>query len=60
MELMELVENEPTTRPFLCDWKTCTKVWHSTSYFQERTIDVKLSELQPEIRSTKTLQNTHK
>jgi hypothetical protein len=26
MELMELVENEPTTRPFQCDWQTCTKV----------------------------------
>ncbi len=28
MELMELVENEPTTRPFQCDWQSCTKVRH--------------------------------
>ena len=26
MELMELVENEPTTRPFQCDWASCGKV----------------------------------
>lgn len=26
MELMELVENEPTARPFQCDWQSCTKV----------------------------------
>ena len=26
MELMELVENEPTTRPFECDWTSCGKV----------------------------------
>ncbi|KAF5565023.1 zinc finger protein [Fusarium phyllophilum] len=25
MELMELVENEPTARPFQCDWQSCTK-----------------------------------
>lgn len=27
MELMELVENEPTARPFQCDWHSCTKVY---------------------------------
>lgn len=26
MELMELVENEPTARPFQCDWQSCNKV----------------------------------
>lgn len=26
MELMELVENEPTSRPFQCDWQACNKV----------------------------------
>lgn len=26
MELMELVENEPTARPFQCDWQPCSKV----------------------------------
>ena len=26
MELMELVENEPTARPFQCDWQQCNKV----------------------------------
>lgn len=26
MELMELVEGEPTTRPFQCDWESCIKV----------------------------------
>ena len=34
MELLELVEYEPTTRPFQCDWETCNKAcpqsrWHS-------------------------------
>lgn len=26
MELLELVENEPTSRPFQCDWQSCNKV----------------------------------
>lgn len=26
MELMELVDNEPMTRPFQCDWQSCDKV----------------------------------
>lgn len=26
MELMELVDNEPTARPFQCDWDGCGKV----------------------------------
>ena len=26
MELLELVENEPTARPFQCDWQACSKV----------------------------------
>jgi hypothetical protein len=26
MELMELVENEPTVRPFQCEWPSCQKV----------------------------------
>jgi hypothetical protein len=29
MELMELVENEPTARPFQCEWQTCKKVFPS-------------------------------
>ena len=29
MELMELVENEPTARPFQCDWQSCNKVCSS-------------------------------
>lgn len=31
MELMELVDNEPTTRPFQCDWDGCGKVCFSLS-----------------------------
>jgi hypothetical protein len=26
MDVMELVENKPTVRPFQCDWQTCSKV----------------------------------
>lgn len=32
MELMELVENEPTARPFQCDWKSCDKVGRLNSF----------------------------
>ncbi|KAK3683974.1 hypothetical protein B0T22DRAFT_267244 [Podospora appendiculata] len=34
MELMELVENEPTTRPFQCDWQTCGKSFNRKSDLQ--------------------------
>ncbi|KAL3297864.1 C2H2 finger domain-containing protein [Colletotrichum asianum] len=35
MELMELVENEPTARPFQCDWQSCNK---SSSLARHRRI----------------------
>ncbi|KAK2022061.1 hypothetical protein LX32DRAFT_516655, partial [Colletotrichum zoysiae] len=31
MELMELVENEPTARPFLCNWQSCNKSFNRNS-----------------------------
>ncbi|KAK4453057.1 hypothetical protein QBC34DRAFT_446487 [Podospora aff. communis PSN243] len=34
MELMELVENEPTTRPFQCDWASCGKSFNRKSDLQ--------------------------
>ncbi|KAI1399143.1 hypothetical protein F4819DRAFT_430992 [Hypoxylon fuscum] len=34
MELMELVENEPTTRPFACDWDSCSKSFNRKSDLQ--------------------------
>ncbi|KAI0384624.1 hypothetical protein F5Y04DRAFT_217715 [Hypomontagnella monticulosa] len=34
MELMELVDNEPTARPFRCDWETCTKSFNRKSDLQ--------------------------
>ncbi|KAH6874543.1 hypothetical protein B0T10DRAFT_586073 [Thelonectria olida] len=34
MELLELVENEPTTRPFQCDWEKCTKSFNRKSDLQ--------------------------
>ena len=32
MELMELVENEPTAGPFQCEWQTCEKVSNVESW----------------------------
>ncbi|KAF4123673.1 Zn-finger [Geosmithia morbida] len=34
MELLELVENEPTSRPFRCDWESCTKSFNRKSDLQ--------------------------
>ncbi|KAH7153194.1 hypothetical protein EDB81DRAFT_449313 [Dactylonectria macrodidyma] len=34
MELLELVENEPTARPFQCDWQSCTKSFNRKSDLQ--------------------------
>ncbi|PHH49685.1 Zinc finger protein 143 [Ceratocystis fimbriata CBS 114723] len=34
MELMELVENEPTARPFQCDWTNCNKFFNRKSDLQ--------------------------
>ncbi|CAJ2512106.1 Uu.00g077310.m01.CDS01 [Anthostomella pinea] len=34
MELMELVENEPTARPFQCDWQSCNKSFNRKSDLQ--------------------------
>ncbi|OTB04046.1 hypothetical protein M426DRAFT_59195 [Hypoxylon sp. CI-4A] len=34
MELMELVENEPTARPFSCDWEGCGKGFNRKSDLQ--------------------------
>ncbi|KAI1088957.1 hypothetical protein F5B19DRAFT_485578 [Rostrohypoxylon terebratum] len=34
MELMELVENEPTARPFQCDWPACSKSFNRKSDLQ--------------------------
>ncbi|KAI9158318.1 Zinc finger protein [Paramyrothecium foliicola] len=34
MELLELVENEPTTRPFQCDWQSCNKSFNRKSDLQ--------------------------
>ncbi|KAK3997081.1 putative zinc finger domain protein [Cladorrhinum sp. PSN332] len=34
MELMELVDNEPTTRPFQCDWDGCGKSFNRKSDLQ--------------------------
>ncbi|ETS77482.1 hypothetical protein PFICI_11356 [Pestalotiopsis fici W106-1] len=34
MELMELVENEPTARPFQCDWQSCDKSFNRKSDLQ--------------------------
>ncbi|KAI2471530.1 hypothetical protein F4781DRAFT_101134 [Annulohypoxylon bovei var. microspora] len=34
MELMELVDNEPTARPFQCDWPSCNKSFNRKSDLQ--------------------------
>ncbi|KAH9896396.1 hypothetical protein F4778DRAFT_266310 [Xylariomycetidae sp. FL2044] len=34
MELLELVDNEPTARPFQCDWKSCNKSFNRKSDLQ--------------------------
>ncbi|KFA62337.1 hypothetical protein S40285_06378 [Stachybotrys chlorohalonatus IBT 40285] len=34
MELLELVENEPTSRPFQCDWTSCNKSFNRKSDLQ--------------------------
>ncbi|WKT54330.1 Zinc finger C2H2-type [Fusarium oxysporum f. sp. vasinfectum] len=34
MELMELVENEASARPFQCDWQSCTKSFNRKSDLQ--------------------------
>ncbi|KAI0143051.1 hypothetical protein GGR57DRAFT_495432 [Xylariaceae sp. FL1272] len=34
MELMELVDNEPTARPFQCDWQSCSKSFNRKSDLQ--------------------------
>ncbi|KAJ1338301.1 metal regulatory transcription factor 1 [Microdochium nivale] len=34
MELMELVDNEPMTRPFQCDWQSCDKSFNRKSDLQ--------------------------
>ncbi|KAI1498611.1 hypothetical protein F5X99DRAFT_316119 [Biscogniauxia marginata] len=34
MELMELVDNEPTARPFQCDWQSCNKSFNRKSDLQ--------------------------
>ncbi|KAI5458039.1 hypothetical protein BGZ63DRAFT_56237 [Mariannaea sp. PMI_226] len=34
MELLELVDNEPTARPFQCDWEKCTKSFNRKSDLQ--------------------------
>ncbi|KAI8634273.1 hypothetical protein F5Y19DRAFT_470456 [Xylariaceae sp. FL1651] len=34
MELMELVDNEPTARPFQCDWQSCCKSFNRKSDLQ--------------------------
>ncbi|KAH7320980.1 hypothetical protein B0I35DRAFT_407996 [Stachybotrys elegans] len=34
MELLELVENEPTARPFQCEWETCDKSFNRKSDLQ--------------------------
>ncbi|KAH8178299.1 zinc finger, c2H2 type domain-containing protein [Sarocladium implicatum] len=34
MELMELVDNEPTARPFQCDWQSCDRSFNRKSDLQ--------------------------
>ena len=58
MELLELVENEPTARPFQCDWQPCDKVrkvvnsiWKSRAYTY--------TELQSQVGLTETLSNPY-
>ncbi|KAI1330763.1 hypothetical protein F5Y16DRAFT_342568 [Xylariaceae sp. FL0255] len=34
MELLELVDNEPTARPFQCDWESCNKSFNRKSDLQ--------------------------
>ncbi|KAH7247308.1 uncharacterized protein BKA55DRAFT_514583 [Fusarium redolens] len=34
MEVMELVEKQPTARPFQCDWRSCTKSFNRKSDLQ--------------------------
>ncbi|KAH8594799.1 hypothetical protein B0O99DRAFT_513465 [Bisporella sp. PMI_857] len=34
MDVMELVENEPNSRPFQCDWQTCNKSFNRKSDLQ--------------------------
>jgi hypothetical protein len=58
MELLELVEYDPATRPFRCDWDSCNKV----SVILMRFVFPILTcypELQPQIRPPATLQTTH-
>ncbi|EXL64043.1 hypothetical protein FOPG_19687 [Fusarium oxysporum f. sp. conglutinans race 2 54008] len=34
MELVEVVENEPSAHPFQCDWQSCTKGFKRKSELQ--------------------------
>lgn len=50
MELLELVENEPTARPFQCDWQSCNKVSIPTEDAStDNVTDSSNSELQSEV-----------
>jgi len=74
MELMELVENEPTARPFQCDWQSCNKVC-SPPAVPVRSVELsgstggsgrlakqeltKTAELQPQVGPATALPHTH-
>lgn len=62
MELLELVEYEPTTRPFQCDWESCNKVCNLLHLVRYRTSFYlpRMTELQPQVRLATTLPNSHK
>jgi len=61
MELLELVDNEPTSRPFACDWSKCGKVRRLPSPATAHRVSLTPpTELQPQVRPTAPLPNPHK
>lgn len=68
MELMELVDNEPTARPFQCDWVGCKKVRAAISWSCIVIVTVAIvvirvtytnAVFQPEVRPPKALPDTY-
>jgi len=62
MEVMEIVENEPTaSRAFKCDWDGCNKVRncdHSAAEVMDGITDA-IAGLQPQVVLAKALSDSH-
>jgi hypothetical protein len=67
MELLELVDHEPATRPFKCDWEPCGKVFPRCRVALGQLmlqclgmLTGRLTELQPQIGFAEALSYTYK